>query len=134
VGKKRGKYGYNARELISLSIPVPVRVTSFPVMQLPVTSLLHTVPPQMINGWCFYTTVIVYIADKAARFGSTDADEFTLQQQNVKTKAATKYAVKVLSDFMLEYNYDGEKGTMDIVVLNGILQDLYANVRTSKWK
>jgi hypothetical protein len=44
----------------------------------------------------------------AARFGSTDADEFTLQQQNVKTKAATKYAVKVLSD---------------IVVLNGILQD-----------
>jgi hypothetical protein len=32
----------------------------------------------------------------AARFGSTDADEFTLQQQNVKTKAATKYAVKVL--------------------------------------
>jgi hypothetical protein len=38
----------------------------------------------------------------AARFGSTDADEFTLQQQNVKTKAAIKYAVKVLSDFMLE--------------------------------
>jgi hypothetical protein len=33
----------------------------------------------------------------AARFGSTDAVEFTLQQQNVKTKAATKYAVKVLS-------------------------------------
>jgi hypothetical protein len=29
----------------------------------------------------------------AARFGSTDADEFTLQQQNVNTKAATKYAV-----------------------------------------
>ena len=41
--------------------------------------------------------VIVYMA---ARFGSTDADESTLQQQNVKTKAATKYAVKVLSDFM----------------------------------
>jgi hypothetical protein len=40
-----------------------------------------------------------------------------LQQQNVNTKAATKYAVKVLSDFMLEYNYDGEIGTMDIVVL-----------------
>jgi hypothetical protein len=38
----------------------------------------------------------------AARFGSTDADEFPLQQQNVKTKAAIKYAVKVLSDFMLE--------------------------------
>jgi hypothetical protein len=38
----------------------------------------------------------------AARFGNMDADEFTLQQQNVKTKAATKYAVKVLSDFMLE--------------------------------
>jgi hypothetical protein len=72
--------------------------------------------------------VIVYIA---ARFGSTDAKEFTLQQQNVKTKAATKYAVKVLSDFMLEKNYDGEMGTMDIVVLNGILQDFYANVRTS---
>ena len=34
----------------------------------------------------------------AARFGSTDAVEFTLQQQNVKTKVATKYAVKVLSD------------------------------------
>jgi hypothetical protein len=30
------------------------------------------------------------------------AEEFTLQQQNVKTKAATKYAVKVLSDFILE--------------------------------
>ena len=45
---------------------------------------------------------IVYIADMAARFSSTDADEFTLQEQNVKTKAATKYAVKVLSDFMLE--------------------------------
>jgi hypothetical protein len=54
-----------------------------------------------------------------------------LQQQNVKTKAATKYTVKVLSDFMLEKNYDGEIGTMDIVVLNGILQDFYANVRTS---
>ena len=52
-----------------------------------------------INSW-FY--VIVYIADMAARFGSTDADELTLQEQNVKTKAATKYAVKVLSDFMLE--------------------------------
>jgi hypothetical protein len=38
----------------------------------------------------------------AARFGSTGADEFTLQQQNVKTKASTKYAVKVLLDFMLE--------------------------------
>jgi hypothetical protein len=37
-----------------------------------------------------------------ARFGSTDYDEFKLQEQNVKTKAATKYAVKVLSDFMLE--------------------------------
>jgi hypothetical protein len=44
-----------------------------------------------------------------------------LQQQNVKTKAATKYAVKVLSDFMLEKNYDGEIDTMDIVVLNGIM-------------
>jgi hypothetical protein len=44
-------------------------------------------------------------------FGSTDADEFTLQQQNAKTKAATKYAVKVISDFMLEKNYDGEMGT-----------------------
>jgi hypothetical protein len=40
--------------------------------------------------------VIVYIADMTARFGSTDADEFTLQQQNVTTKAATKYAVKVM--------------------------------------
>ena len=67
--------------------------------------------------------VIVYITEMAARFGSTDADEFTLQQQNAKTKAATKYAVKVISDFMLEKNYDGEIGTMDIVVLNGILQD-----------
>jgi hypothetical protein len=38
----------------------------------------------------------------AVRFGSTDPDESTLQLQNVKTKAATKYAVKVLSDFMLE--------------------------------
>jgi hypothetical protein len=40
----------------------------------------------------------------AARFGSTDTNESTLalQQQNVKTKVATKYAVKVLSDFMLE--------------------------------
>jgi hypothetical protein len=38
----------------------------------------------------------------AARFDSTEADKFTLQQQNVKTKASTKYAVKVLSDFMLE--------------------------------
>ena len=46
--------------------------------------------------------VIVYIANMVARFGSTDADDFTLQQLNVKTKAATKYAVKVLSDFMLE--------------------------------
>jgi hypothetical protein len=35
---------------------------------------------------------------------------------------------------MLEQNYDGEIGTMDIVVLNGILQDFYANVRTSKWR
>ena len=32
---------------------------------------------------------------------------------------------------MLEKNYDGEIDTMDIVVLNGILQDFYANVRTS---
>jgi hypothetical protein len=32
--------------------------------------------------------VIVYIADIAARFGSTDAVEFTLQQQSVKIKAA----------------------------------------------
>jgi hypothetical protein len=59
----------------------------------------------------------------ASRFGSKDADEFTLQQQNVETKAATIYAVKVLTDFMLEKNYDREIGTMDIVVLNGILQD-----------
>jgi hypothetical protein len=65
----------------------------------------------------------------AARFGSTDADEFTLQQQNVKTKAANKYEVKVLSDFMF-----GEIGTMDIVVLNDILQDFYANVRTRRWR
>jgi hypothetical protein len=46
----------------------------------------------------------------AARFGSTDADEFTLQQQNVKTKATTKYAVQVFSNFMLEKNYDREMG------------------------
>jgi hypothetical protein len=32
---------------------------------------------------------------------------------------------------LLEKNYDGEMGTMDIVVLNGILQDFYANVRTT---
>jgi hypothetical protein len=69
-----------------------------------------------------------------ARFGNTYADEFTLQPQNIKTKTATKYAVKVLKDFMLEYNYDGEIGTMDIVVLNGILEDLYANVRNNKWR
>jgi hypothetical protein len=67
----------------------------------------------------------------AARFGSTDADEFTLQQQNVKTKAITKYTVKVLSDFMLGKNYDGEIDTMDIVALNDIFQDFCANVRTS---
>jgi hypothetical protein len=67
----------------------------------------------------------------ASRFGSKDADEFTLQQQNVETKAATIYAVKVLTDFMLEKNYDREIGTMDIVVLNGILQDSYVNVRTN---
>ena len=67
----------------------------------------------------------------AARFGSTYADEFTLQQQNVKTKAITKYTVKVLSDFMLGKNYDGEIDTMDIVALNDILQDFCANVRTS---
>jgi hypothetical protein len=41
----------------------------------------------------------------AARFGSTGADEFTLQQQNVKKKASTKYAVKVLSDFMHSSNF-----------------------------
>jgi hypothetical protein len=67
----------------------------------------------------------------AARFGSTDADEFTLQQQNVKTKAITKYTVKVLSDFMLGKNYDGEIDTMDIVALNDIFQDFCTNVRTS---
>jgi hypothetical protein len=67
----------------------------------------------------------------ASRFGSKDADEFTLQQQNVETKAATIYAVKVLTDFMLEKNDDREIGTMDIVVLNGILQDSYVNVRTN---
>jgi hypothetical protein len=65
----------------------------------------------------------------AAIFGSTDADEFTLQQQNVKTKATNKYEVKVLSDFMF-----AEIGTMDIVVLNDILQDFYANVRTRRWR
>jgi hypothetical protein len=48
VRKKRGKYVEKARENISLSFPVPVHdfrlcnfrslpVTSFPVMQLPVT-------------------------------------------------------------------------------------------------
>ena len=71
------------------------------------------------------------LSTPAARFGSTDADEFTLQQQNVKTKAITKYTVKVLSDFMLGKNYDGEIGTMDIVALNDILQDFCANIRTS---
>ena len=75
--------------------------------------------------------VIAYIADMAARLGSTDADEFTLQQQNVITKAAIKYAVKVLSDFMLETNYHEEIGTMDIVERNGILKDFCANVSTS---
>jgi transcriptional regulatory protein LevR len=68
--------------------------------------------------------VIVYIADMAARFSSTDANEFTLQQQHIKTKAVTKYTVNVLSDFMLEKKYDREIGTMDIVALNSILQDL----------
>jgi hypothetical protein len=37
-----------------------------------------------------------------------------LQQQNVKTKAATKYAVKVLSDFMLEKKLWREDRHMDI--------------------
>jgi hypothetical protein len=40
------------------------------------------------------------------------------------TKAVTKYTVNVLSDFMLEKKYDREIGTMDIVALNSILQDL----------
>ena len=35
-----------------------------------------------INSWL---SGIVYIGDIAARFGSTDADEFALQQQNVNT-------------------------------------------------
>jgi hypothetical protein len=38
----------------------------------------------------------------SAESGSTGTGEFTLQQQNVKTKASTKYAVKVLLDFLLE--------------------------------
>jgi hypothetical protein len=42
----------------------------------------------------------------AARFGSTDADEFTLQQQNVNTKAATKYAVGLHGSQEMNYTVE----------------------------
>ena len=59
--ESRGVPG-KTREIISLSFPV----TSFPVMQLPVTScpvmqlpvMQLPAPPQIISGWCFYTTKI----------------------------------------------------------------------------
>jgi hypothetical protein len=59
--ESRGVPG-KTREMISLSFPV----TSFPVMQLPVTScpvmqlpvMQLPAPPQIISGWCFYTTKI----------------------------------------------------------------------------
>lgn len=48
------------------------------------------------------------------RLGRTDADEFPLQQQTRPQN-------------MFENNYDGMLCTMDIVVLNRILQDFCAN-------
>ena len=43
------------------------------------------------------------------RFGSADAEAFTAELQNQKTKQATKYSVKVLQDYMSENNIDGSK-------------------------
>jgi hypothetical protein len=43
------------------------------------------------------------------RLGSVDAEAFTAELQNQKTKQATKYSVKVLQDYMSEKNIDGPK-------------------------
>ena len=70
IQRSSGNTG-KTREIIPLSFPVSgsrLPVTSLPVIQLPVmqlpvtsysvTSLLPTAPPQMISGWCLYTTDI----------------------------------------------------------------------------
>jgi hypothetical protein len=40
------------------------------------------------------------------RFGSADAEAFTAELQNQKTKQAKKYSVKVLQDYMSEKNVE----------------------------
>jgi len=63
------------------------------------------------------------------RFGSADAEAFTAELQNQKTKQTTKYSVKVLQDYMSETNIDGPIKTLAINDLNNLLADFFANVR-----
>jgi peptidoglycan hydrolase-like protein with peptidoglycan-binding domain len=63
------------------------------------------------------------------RFGSADAEAFTAELQNQKTKQATKYSVKVLQDYMSEKNIDEPIKTLAINDLNNLLADFFANVR-----
>jgi hypothetical protein len=61
-------------------------------------------------------------------FGSADAEAFTAELQNQKTKQATKYSVKVLQDYMSEKNIDEPIKTLAINDFN-LLADFFANVR-----
>jgi hypothetical protein len=62
------------------------------------------------------------------RFGSADAEAFTAELQNQKTKQATKYSVKVLQDYLSEKNIDEPIKTLAINDFN-LLADFFANVR-----
>ena len=48
------------------------------------------------------TTNMAEPTTQRQRFGSADAEAFTAELQNQKTKQATKYSVKVLQDYMSE--------------------------------
>jgi hypothetical protein len=63
------------------------------------------------------------------RFGSADAEAFTAELQNQKTKQARKYSVKVLQDYMSEKNIDGPIRTLAINDLNNLHTDFISNVR-----
>ena len=69
------------------------------------------------------------MAETGKRFWNIDAEQFTVEQQNVKTKQATKYAINVLKEFMAEKNIDGPIDVLQVNELNDLLSDFYANCR-----
>jgi hypothetical protein len=103
-------------------------VTSYPVMQLPMMSLLPTAPPQIINGWCLYTTNI-HIILTVLDYNTRNFEVSNLLYSNEKY-SANLLCIMNLSFFHTIQSWSESKNAVHWIDTNNYT--VYINFKNSK--